>query len=115
MNISGVSCPVLLRVRRTPYVTSPPICTFKSMIYLPGRAVTSMLFHNVAAQFLIICTREVSCDGPPQHAACMVLLKVTGVLSLRSTTGPVLLQKVLSVAPRSFHRVVVFAIFRTVF
>jgi hypothetical protein len=106
MNISGVSCPVVLRLRRTPYVNSFPICVYKRMIYLRVRAVMSMLFHNIATQLLIICTLGVSCAGPSEHAAYsyMVLAKVKqscglrrdcsrralkGLLSLGSTDGPV--------------------------
>ena len=44
-------------MRRTPYVNSSTVCVFKRMIYLSGRAVISMLFHNVAAQLVIICAR----------------------------------------------------------
>jgi hypothetical protein len=103
------------------------------VIYLRERSVISMLFHNVAVQLLIICTRGVSCAGPSQHAAYMVLLKVTQPCGMRGDCSRRYLKRravswthswssfrdycrrLLSVAPRSFHRVVIFAIFLSVF
>jgi hypothetical protein len=73
MNLSGVPSPDVLHMWRKTYVNSSPVCDYKRMICLRGRAVISMLFHNVAAQLVKICTRGVSCDEPAQHAAYVVL------------------------------------------